>query len=304
MLGRVKSLTVSCSVGNVRLVRRELFPKIIKGILGPDNLSDWRTKMGTKETAKIDVLGLALRDYLRGIRNQSFVHRDDGFSDREPIERYFKSFAEWSQVEQRLLTELNGTVLETGCNRGEHLRYLQERGIDAFGIDICPGAIQLAQEAGVKNCLLMDARKLNFERKFDTVLMLYYGFGLGGTIESQKELLRDLHRLTTERGQIIASSIDALKTNTLQHMAYQGFNRQKGKAYGNVTQVTLRLQHQDHFGDWYDLLFVNPDGLAELVLGTGWQVTKAIPEKEGGRAWYYVLDKCPVDPNQDDKKGG
>ena len=288
----------------MKSVRRELFPEVIEGILGPENLTDWRTKMETKETAKVDILGLALRDYLGGVRNQSFVHRDDGFSDREPIERYFKTFTEWSPVEQKLLAELSGTVLETGCNRGEHLRYLQERGVDAFGVDICPGAVQLAQEAGIKNCLLMDARRLNFERKFDTVLMLYYGFGLGGTVDGQKELLRNLHRLTTEHGRIIASSIDALKTTVPQHLAYQEFNRQKGKAYGNVTQVTLRLQHQDYFGDWYDLLFVNPAGMAELISGTGWKLTKAIPEKEGGRAWYYILDKCADTSNPDDRKGG
>jgi len=244
-----------------------------------------------KKMAKIDVMGLALRDYLKGVRNQTFIHRDDGFSDREPIERYFKGFAEWSQVEQRLLAEVNGTVLETGCNRGEHLRYLQEHGIDATGIDISPTAIQLAQEVGVKNCLVMDARKMKFERRFDTVLMLYYGFGLGGTVEGQKQLLQALYRLTTESGQIIASSIDALKTNAPQHLAYQDFNRQKGKAYGDVTQVTLRLQHRDYFGNWYDLLFINPKGLAGLVSETGWQIAEVIPEKEGGRAWYYVLCK-------------
>lgn len=241
--------------------------------------------------AEIDVMGLALRDYLKGIRNQTFVHRDDSFSDREPIERYFKDFVEWSQVEQRLLAKLDGTVLEIGCNRGEHLRYLQERGVKVTGIDISPSTIQLAREASVKNCLVMDARKMKFKRKFDTVLILYYGFGLGGTVENQKQLLRRLYRLTTESGQIITSSIDALKTNAPQHLAYQEFNRQKGKAYGDVTQVTLRLQHQSHFGNWYDLLFVNPNGLTSLISGTGWQVKEVIPEKEGGRSWYYVLRK-------------
>ena len=238
-----------------------------------------------------DVLGLALRDYLKGVRNQTFIDRDDGFSDREPIERYFKDFAEWNQTEQKLLASLEGTVLEIGCNRGEHLRYLRERGLKTTGIDISPGAVQLAQQAGDKNCLVMDARKIKFERKFDTVLILYYGFGLGGTIKAQRQLLQRLYRLITENGQIIASSIDALKTNAPQHLAYQEFNRQKGKAYGDVTQVTLRLRHLHFTGNWYDLLFVNPNGLINLVSGTDWQIAEVIPEKEGGRAWYYVLRK-------------
>jgi len=236
-------------------------------------------------------MGLALEDYQRGVHGQTFVQRDDGFSDREPIERYFKGFPEWSQVEQRLLAGLTGNVLEIGCNRGEHLRYLQDQGLDATGIDISPKAIELAQQSGVRSCFVMDARKVEFSEQFNTVLMLYYGFGLGGTIAGQKQMLRDFHRLTTLDGQIIGSSIDALKTDSPQHLAYQEFNRQKRKAYGNITQVTLRLQHQDQAGEWYDLLFVNPAGLTELVSGTGWQVQEVIPEKEGGRAWYYVLIK-------------
>lgn len=238
-----------------------------------------------------DILGLALEDYQRGIRDQTFVQRDDGFSDREPIERYFKGFSEWCPVEQQLLAALSGSVLEIGCNCGEHLRYLQERGLDATGIDISPKAIALAQRAGVQNCLVGDARQLHLARQFETVLLLYYGFGLGGTLAGQKQMLKDLFQLTSPAGQIIGSSIDALKTTSPQHLAYQEFNQQKNKAYGNITQVTLRLQHGDLVGDWYDLLFINPAGLIELVQGTGWQIREAIPEKEGSRAWYYVLSK-------------
>jgi len=239
-----------------------------------------------------DVMEIALRDYIKGVRDETFVHRDDGYRDREPIERYFKTYNDWTEVEKKLLDEIKGRVLEIGCNIGEHLRYLQEKGLYAVGIDISPGAVKLANKRGVKNVFLMDARKMTFsEKSFNVVLILYYGFGLGGTIEGQRKMLKDIYRITTEDGKIICSSIDALKTDNPLHIAYQDYNKKRGKAYGNITQVTLRVQHKNNFGEWYDLLFINPKGLSQLVNNTGWKISKIIAEKKGGRAWYYILSK-------------
>ena len=96
------------------------------------------------------------------------------------------------------------------------------------GIDISPGAVELSKEKGVKNVLLMDARKMTFpEKSFNMVLILYYGFGLGGTIAGQKKMLRDIYRITTDDGKIICSSIDALKTDNPQHITYQDYNKKE-----------------------------------------------------------------------------
>lgn len=238
------------------------------------------------------ILGKALEDYIAGKRNKTFIHRDDGFVDREPIERYFKEYKEWSEVERKLIdSRVRGSVLETGCSIGKHLSYLQKKGFDISGVDISAEAIRIAKEQGVKNCYLMDARNMKFNKKFDTVLMLYYGFGLGGTFKGQVKLLSHIYDLTKEKGQIIASSIDALKTNKTRHIAYQDYNRRKNKDYGDATQVTLRLEHDGEFGKWYNLLFVNPKGLYKLVKKTDWKIDEIIPEKEVGRAWYYILTK-------------
>jgi SAM-dependent methyltransferase len=239
-----------------------------------------------------DVLGVALKDFLKGIKGETFVERDDGYKDIEPIERYFKDYNDWPEVERKILDEIKGKILEIGCVVGEHLRYLQEKGIDACGIDISEGAVELAKERGVKNVFLMDARDMNFPNKsFNVVMILYYGFGLAGTIEEERKMLKDIYRITTDKGLLIGSSIDALKTDNPLHIAYQEFNKKRGKAYGDITQVTLRLRHKKYVGEWYNLLFINPNGLAKLIKGTGWRLLKTIPEKVGGRAWYYILTK-------------
>lgn len=252
--------------------------------------NDNSMKEKTNKVVK-DIMGEALRDYINGIRNITFIHRDDGLCSREPIERYFKDYQQWNMIEQKILNTINGSVLEIGCNIGAHLNYLQNRGINTVGIDISSGAITIAKERGIKNCSIQDARKMAIEKKFDTILMLYYGFGLGGTIGEQEKLLKRLYQKTTPSGQIVCSSIDALKTDDPQHIAYQKFNKTHGKVYGDITQTTMRMQHGDKFGEWYDLLFINPNGLFKLVRNTGWKINQTIPEKEGGRAWYYILGK-------------
>jgi len=244
------------------------------------------------QSKAIDVLGAALKDFLKGIKGETFIERDDGYKDIEPIERYFKGYNDWPEVERKILDDVKGKVLEIGCNVGEHLRYLQEKGIDACGIDISEGAVELAKERGEKKVFLMDARNMSFtDKSFDVVIILYYGFGLAGTIEDEREMLKDIYKITADKGLLIGSSIDALKTDNPLHVAYQEFNKKKGKPFGDITQVTLRLRHKEYVGEWYNLLFINPNGLAKLIEGTGWKLSKAIPEKVGGRAWYYILNK-------------
>ena len=244
-----------------------------------------------EESVTPDILGKALQDYMEGIgEGQTFVLRDDGFRSPERIGRYFQEYSEWPEVERRLLDNVvGGRVLEIGCNVGKHLKYLKGRGLEVVGIDISPGAVAIAREGGI-DCRLMDARKMDFEKGgFNTVLILYYGLGLAGTIEEEIKMLSELHRITAPDGRVICSSIDASRTDDPRHLAYQEFNRRKGKPWGNITQVTLRIEHCEEIGGWYDLLFINPDGLRQLVKDTGWRIEQAIPQTKEAQRWFYVL---------------
>jgi len=52
--------------------------------------------MHRRQEGKVkDVLGIALKDFLKGMKGETFVERDDGYKDAEPIERYFKGYIEW-----------------------------------------------------------------------------------------------------------------------------------------------------------------------------------------------------------------
>ena len=103
-------------------------------------------------------------------------------------------------------------------------------------------------------------------------------------------MFESLRLITVKDAKLIGSSIDALKTDDPRHKAYQEFNKRKGKAYGNITQVTLRLR-MNEVGDWYNLLFINPKGAEFLAEQSGWKLVKAIPENEKKDRWYYVFEK-------------
>jgi len=241
-----------------------------------------------------DLLGKALLQCASGKTPEVFIERDDGFLARERIERYFYGYDKWPIVERKLIDSIEDPVLEIGCNIGMHLKFLKSKGLKVLGIDISPRAVKIARKNGVP-CLLMDARKISAKKikeKFNTVLILYYGLGLAGSLREQVKMFKAIAKITTEKAVLIGSSIDALRTTDPAHKSYQEFNRRKGKLYGDITQVTLRLRMKNEASNWYNLLFINPRGAKRIAEASGWKLAKALPETKEKQRWYFVFKKA------------
>jgi SAM-dependent methyltransferase len=165
---------------------------------------------------------------------------------------------------------------------------LQKRGHDVVAIDISPSAIEVCRRRGVR-----DARVLRFEDvdervvPIDTVVMFGNNFGLFGGRAKATRMLRRLHRLTSNRGRIVAETRDTYATDNPDHLAYHERNRRRGRLAG---QLRLRVRHARAATPWFDYLIVSPDELRELVSGTGWEVARLI----GGEAGTYaaVIEKA------------
>jgi SAM-dependent methyltransferase len=207
------------------------------------------------------------------------IERDDGFLDAvEPV--YFNPVGRWPSVERRALRWVRGRVLDAGVGAGRVALELQRRGRTVVGIDVSPGAVEVARARGVR-----DARLLAFEDvdetlgSFDTVLMFGNNFGLFGSPSRAKRLLRRLRPLADR---IVAASNDPYATEDPAHLAYQERNRQRGRMAG---QLRLRSRYRDLVGPWFDYLIVSPDEMASILEGTGWRIRRLIQQNGSG---YYV----------------
>lgn len=217
------------------------------------------------------------------------VERDDHFIgvSNWPV-RYFSEYAEWSQLEKRAMSLVRGRVLDIGCGAGRHGLHLQERGFDVTGIDKSPGAIKVCRLRGYRKVKLMSIAEIRKFRpeSFDTVIMMGNNFGLFGGFDKAKRLLKQLYRITSEAGQIIAETRDPYRTKDRLHLIYHGFNRKRGRMGG---QLRLRLRHNNIIGEWFDYLLVSHPEMKRILSGTGWKIKQILANK--GSAYTAVIAK-------------
>jgi SAM-dependent methyltransferase len=235
----------------------------------------------------IDGFGEAFMAHHRGEPSDHVVERDDGYVTETDALQYFLYYEEWPDHEREAILEAKGRVLDVGLGAGRHALWLQERGHEVVGIDVSPLALEVSRQRGVKDCRLMDMRELDFpDGHFDTVLMLGANLGIGGDVHETRRVLRDLKRITTPDGLIIGHSRDPLKTDNPAHLAYHEMNRRRGEPPG---LVRVRIGFQGRFGEWFDLLFIGEEELAEIVETTGWEISKIYGSEDA--TYVAVLTK-------------
>ena len=120
---------------------------------------------------------------------------------------------------------------------------------------------------------------------FDTIVMLGNNFGLFGSKAKARGLLRRFHKLTSDRGRIVAETRDVYGTDDPAHLAYHERNRRRGRMAG---QVRLRTRHRLQATPWFDYLMVSPSELVELLEGTGWHLARTL---EADDLYIAVIEK-------------
>jgi len=225
---------------------------------------------------------------LDALESQDDVHeiveRDDGFIDADRI-RYFAPMRRWLPVERRALRFVRGRVLDAGVGAGRVALELQRRGRDVVGIDVSPGAVEVARRRGVRDVRLLSLERVDASLgHFGTVAMFGNNLGLLGGAAKGHRLLR---RLAEVADRIVASSIDPYRTDDALHLGYHQRNRRRGRMAG---QLRLRVRHRDLASPWFDYLIVSPAELEGLVVGTGWRVAWLVTS-EGSAAYVAVLDR-------------
>ena len=71
---------------------------------------------------------------------------------------------------------------------------------------------------------------------------------------------------------MIGDILDPYETEIPEHLAYQAWNRSKGRMGG---QIRMRVRYKGYKSPWFDYLFLSREELEEILEGSGWRL-KAI----------------------------
>ncbi len=239
----------------------------------------------------IDAYGEQLWSYFRtGEPKNEVVERDDGLISvgKYGGEVYLSEYKNWDKIEKDAMKFAKGKVLDIGCGGGRHSLYLQKKGLDVVGIDNSPLAIKVSKLRGLKKAKALPIEKIGEFKpnSFDTIMMMGNNFGLFGSYKLAKILLRKFSKVTSPNAFIIASSKDPYTTKDPVHLAYQKFNRQRGRMSG---QVRIRVRYKNYIGNWFNYLMVSKNELQKILRNTGWKVKHFLNAKDG--QYIMILGK-------------
>jgi SAM-dependent methyltransferase len=235
-----------------------------------------------------DAYGQMLLAGLEGRRTVEIVERDDGFIDAGIFgaKGYLAPFRKWPPHHRQGMRYVRGRVLDVGAGAGRVALHLQERGHEVVTIDVSPGAVEVCRRRGVRDARLLSIDDVDESLgTFDTIVMYGNNLGLLASPAKANRLLRRFHRLTSERGRIVAESRDVRRTDDAAHLAYHERNLQRGRLPG---QIRIRVRYRDAATPWFAYLMVSPDELVELLQDTGWQLSRTLDSED---TYIAIIEK-------------
>jgi len=235
-----------------------------------------------------DAFGQEMMEYYRTKEGFEIVERDDGFIDVSgSVGAYFREYKDWPAHERRSMRFAMGNVLDIGCGPGRHSLYLQKKGLHVLGIDNSPLAVEICRLRGLKRVKVMSITQVTRRLgTFDTILMMGNNFGLFGSPERARRLLRRFKGMTSSDARMIAQSHDIYNTTRKEHFEYHKMNRKRGRMAG---QVRIRVRHLRCTGPWFDYLMVSKKEMEGILSGTGWRVDMFLDS--GGPGYTAIIRK-------------
>ncbi|MFQ6009369.1 MAG: class I SAM-dependent methyltransferase [Candidatus Zixiibacteriota bacterium] len=236
-----------------------------------------------------DAYGHQVYDYLNGKGSYEIVERDDGFIDVSGgAKNYLAEYKDWPLHQRQAIRYARRRVLDIGSGPGRVLLYLQHKGFDVMGIDISPLAVEVCKRRGIQNVKTLSITQVSSKLGiFDTIVMYGNNFGLFGSRNRARRLLKRFHKITSEKARIIAETLDPYRTSVPEHLQYHKFNRKRGRMCG---QVRIRVRYKKYVTPWFDYLFVSEKEMTDILKGTGWQITRIFSSRKSP-AYVAVIEK-------------
>ena len=227
-----------------------------------------RTRAAVERVDVGDAFGDALLESLLGhVHGATIVERDDGFIDLEDLSRYFAPPDQWSDLDRWCCESVRGRVLDIGAGAGRHALFLQERGCTVTALDVSPRAAEVCKRRGVRGVFAGTVEQLALTQPapFDVFLLLGNNLGLLRDREYGVRLLALLASMAKAGAVLVGTCLDPYRSGDPEHLAYHDANRAAGRMPG---EVTLRIRHRRRATPWMTYLFLSPDELQSLLVGT------------------------------------
>jgi SAM-dependent methyltransferase len=177
-----------------------------------------------------------------------------------PIEVFFRTEDEMSELELIALQLCSGKTLDIGAGVGGHSLILQERGRHITALEISEGACKIMASRGVKRIINQDLFTYQSE-KYDTLLLMMNGIGLIGEISKLQAFLDHCDKLLSIGGQILFDSSDI-------SYLYQDIAMPLDSYFG---ELKYRYEYKAKLDEWFDWLYIDMQMFKQNIENSIWK---------------------------------
>ena len=216
-----------------------------------------------------DPIGRAVFDFhFNSVNEPITVHSDDFDDDIIETPYLFRSFREMPALEKKAMSLCSGSVLDVGACAGAHSVYLQEKGFEVTALETSALCCEVLKNRKIARVICEDIYKFQ-NQKFDTILLLMNGTGIGGTLKGLEVLFHHLRTLLNPDGQILIDSSDLIYL----------FQEEDGSAMLDISaenyygELTFQTQYKDWVSKSFPWLYVDLNNLEYIAEKNFLQVT-------------------------------
>lgn len=211
-----------------------------------------------------DPFGQAIQDFFRKGKAPD-IQVDSNYTEGEsiPVSYFFRDEKQMPELEKLAIKKCKGRVLDVGAAAGCHSLILQKKGFNVTALEISQLAADVIKKRGVLKVVQENIFDYK-DHKYDTILVLMNGSGIGGTMQGLEKLLIHLKSLLHEDGQILIDSSD-IKYLFEEDDGSIWVDMASDKYYGEMTYDVSYKKHQSSF-QW---LFVDPMKLSIVANKAG-----------------------------------
>lgn len=209
----------------------------------------------------MDAFGQAALDFLQ-IKHDDFIYVESETMEDDviPVNHLFRNFQEMPICEQKILQKAQGDILDVGGGVGSHCLYLQDRGLETTMLDLSSGLCEVSKKRGVKNVINHDFFSWKTKLKYDTILFVMNGIGIGGTFEKFHQTIERSFELLKDGGQVLFDSTDI----TFCYAQEDGsFLLPMNTEY--IGFVKFKLIYKNKGDDWFNWAYYDYKKLRELL---------------------------------------